>query len=509
MSTAALEETLRNLSNVGTLVKDRPYRQVWRFEADGKAYYLKFFPRAGSRWKRAFRGSPAMREFVRLQWLQKAKVPAPRAVAVLAGFAIGQVKGNAVISEAIEPAETLDHYLNGFELRGERAPDHRELSARVRELVHQLGQAGFGHDDLHLGNFLRSQRDGSLFLLDAYAVTAGGLRMAQVMRLGHSVARYATRQDLHRGWAMLAPPDSRMPRANALSPRIWRKADARVRGGNEYFGRVRVSAWSGVYFAGWKYPHRFSPASRLEVAERDWTREWPTLLQQTEGGLLEVLKSGRSGDVLAGEVTLAGRPVAVIVKRARRKRWYRYVNEVGRGSRSWRAWRKAWALLIRGVPTAWPLLVMERRVLGYVVDQVVVFERVPGKPLALTNLDVLPAGQRDELFRRCGRMLRRIDAVGLSHFDPKSSNWIVAPDERRGPTPVLVDVDGVRFYPWATFGIRRLLRSMREHRQYTPADSLALCEGYAPLTRMEREFEGEMPEAAAADAVDGEDEARR
>jgi len=55
-------------------------------------------------------------------------------------------------------------------------------------------------------------------------------------------------------------------------------------------------------------------------------------------------------------------------------------------------------------------------------------------------------------------------------------------------TPVMVDVDGVRFYRWTTFGIQRLLRSMREHRQYTPADSLALCRGYAPFTRIDREL---------------------
>ena len=36
MSVAALEQTLRDLPKVGTLVKDRPYRQVWRFEVAGK-----------------------------------------------------------------------------------------------------------------------------------------------------------------------------------------------------------------------------------------------------------------------------------------------------------------------------------------------------------------------------------------------------------------------------------------------------------------------------------------
>jgi len=502
MSAAELEQTLRDLPRVGTLVKDRPYRQVWRFEVGGKGYYLKFYPRPGSWWKRRVRGNPAMREFVRLQWLQKGRVAAPRAVAVLSGFTVGKVKGDAVISEAIEPSVQLDRYFNEHELRGTRPADHLEIARQVREVVNALGQARLGHEDLHLGNFLKDD-GGRVYLLDAYAVTSGGLKMRQILRLGHSVARYATRQDIRRGWDLLAP-GSAMPRANDLSPGIWRKSAGRIGGGNRYFGRVRVGEWSGVCFKLWKYPHRFSPASRLEVSERDWEREWPILRSRIEGGLLEVLKSGRSGDVLAGDVTLAGRPVDVIVKRARRKKWYRYVNEIGRGSRSWRAWRKAWALLIRGIPTAWPLLVMERRVMGYVVDQVIVFERVPGRTLAVTNLELLGAGERDEMFRRCGRMLRRIDRVGLSHFDSKSSNWIVMPDEVRGATPILVDVDGVRFYRWDTFGIQRLLRSMREHREYTPADSLALCQGYSPFTRMEAEETEEEADVSDAAAGDGE-----
>ncbi len=62
------------------MVKDRGYRQVWRFEHDGKPYYLKFYRRSGLRdaWRRLFRGSPAAREFQRLQWLQKAGINAPR-----------------------------------------------------------------------------------------------------------------------------------------------------------------------------------------------------------------------------------------------------------------------------------------------------------------------------------------------------------------------------------------------------------------------------------------------
>ena len=67
MSAQQLEQALRDLPKIGTLVKDRGYRQIWRFEFNGRAYFLKFYPIGGVRYffRRLMRGSPAMREFVR------------------------------------------------------------------------------------------------------------------------------------------------------------------------------------------------------------------------------------------------------------------------------------------------------------------------------------------------------------------------------------------------------------------------------------------------------------
>jgi tRNA A-37 threonylcarbamoyl transferase component Bud32 len=490
VSLESLQQTLRDLARVGTLIKDRAHRQVWRFEHDGKGYYLKFYPRGVvrlSRIKNALRGNPAMREFTRLQWLQRAAVPAPRAVAVLMGFRLNDVVGDAVLLEAIEPSVTLDRYLHDLHLRGERAPDHRQLSEKVRELVYALGKAKLGHNDLNLGNFLL--KDGQVYLLDAYAVRRQGLRQRDVVQLGHSAARYATKTDLVRGWQRLGTGP--MPDRNPLSRRIWRKFIERASHGhdNRYFGRIESEGWSGVFFRYYKYPYRWSPASRLEVSEEDWRREWPALLRQMEADGLEIKKRSRSGDVLGAQVVLAGKPIDVILKRPRKKIWYRYLNEIGRGPRAWRAWIKAWNLIIRGIPTAWPLLIMEKRVLGYVTDAVLICERVSGKDLAVADLDAIEPSQRDLLFRRAGKLLRRIEKHGFSHFDAKASNWIVREDEKTGPQPILIDVDGIRRRQWIALGIQRLLRSMREHRQYTPADSLALCQGYAPQARLAQEEE--------------------
>jgi tRNA A-37 threonylcarbamoyl transferase component Bud32 len=222
----------------------------------------------------------------------------------------------------------------------------------------------------------------------------------------------------------------------------------------------------------------------LQSHAADWEHAWPLLWEQIVSDELTPIKRGASGDVLAGEVVLGGRPIPIVVKRPYRRYWYRYLNEIGRGSRAWRAWRKAWTLVHRDLPTAWPLLVLQKRAFGYITDAVIVLEHVPGPSLAHADLDAIPPPQREMLFRRAGTVLRQIDELGLAHFDAKSTNWIVRDDPMLGPGPILVDVDGIRFRRWAALGIRRLLRSMLEHPQYTPGDSLALCQGYAPFSPM-------------------------
>jgi len=480
VSPAALEQLLRDLPSHGKIIKDRGYRQVWRFEMDGRGYFLKFYPRR-LRLKRILGGNPATWEFIRLQALQRADVPAPRATAQLLGFRLNGRLGDAVVLEAIEPSVSMDQYVMDFMLRGERVPNHLEFARQIRQIVAKLGKAKLGHEDLHLGNFLL--KDGQLFLLDGYSVSFGGITMQNMFQLTHSLRSLATRTDLQRGWDELGP-GGRMPMQNPVSQRQWRKFMERSRGENDYFGKLQDGGWSGVFFKQYKYPRRWAPASRMKFTSEDWQTAWPLLWRQIESDQLEILKRSPSGDVLGGEMILGGRPVPIVVKRSFKRYWYRYLNEIGRGSRAWRAWKKSWALVVRDIPTAWPLLVMQKRSLGYITDSVIVSERLPGPTLAAVDLDAMPAEARDMLFRRTGKILRQIEDLGMFYYDAKSSNWIVQEDEKLGPRPVLIDVDGIRFRRWPVVGIQRLLRSMREHRQYTPADSLALCQGYAPFSPM-------------------------
>lgn len=491
MSAPQLEQALRDLPQIGTLVKDRGYRQIWRFEFGGRAYYLKFYPVGGVRYffRRLMRGSPAMREFVRLQMMQKAQVPAPRVRSVLMGFKLDGRRGDAVILDAIEPSVQLDQYLAQFQMNGEPLPNRINLARQIRQLIHQLGRAGMGHSDLHLGNFIL--HNGQVFLLDGYAVRRLGLRMSDVLQLGHSVDTFATRTDLLRGWQLLGP-GTPMPRKNPVSRKLYGNVVDRIWGENRYFGRLSVGGYSGVFFKQTKFPKRWSAASKLHLSTRDWETAFPKLLEQMNADTLNVIKRSPSGDVLSGEVVLNGRPLPVVVKRPRRKYWDRFITDIFRGSRPRRAWKKAWQIIVRDMPTAWPLLIMEKKVLGYAVDTLIVYEHVPGPLLAKID-PAMPDTARDTLFHRIGRLLRRIESFGFSHTDAKSSNWIIYEDEKTGPMPVLIDIDAISLWPSKGQGVKRLLRALKDQpKRFRDTDASTLVRGYAPWSpAVQRKLMGE------------------
>src|SRR5256885_6114029 len=252
-----------------------------------------------------------MREFRRLQWLERAQVPSPRAVAALMGFKIRDVKGDALILEGIEPSVQLDKHLNKLENDAQRLKNHRHLAQQLIDLLEKLGRAKLGHSDLHLGNFLL--HDNKLHLLDGYAVHRGGLFMDDLFLLATSAHPYATRADLLRAWKQLGPPNAAIPDHNPRARSIWRSLLNRAFHNDRYFGHLDSAGWSGHFFRHAKFPHRWSAVSRMDISQQDWQIAWPLLLKQIESDQLEVIKRSRSGDVLCGEVILAGRPVSIIV----------------------------------------------------------------------------------------------------------------------------------------------------------------------------------------------------
>lgn len=475
VSPQELEQALRNIARDGSLLRDEGNRQIWRIVVAGKPLELRFYP-GDSRWQRLLsklRPSPAMSEFVRFQWLQKAQVPAPHGVAALMGLVLNGSKGDALLLERPEPAAPLDQHLHA----PSRA-DHRALTLSLLQLLQNLGRAGLGHANLHPRHLL--VHGGRVLLNEAVGLHKGNLWMKEILELSAALAPHASRTDLQRGWNTLGP-GGRMPRDNArLGAHLRRQFRQLLAPPNVV--PLQHDGWQGHCFCRTPCPRSWSHASSLQLDVRDWSQAFATLLQQLDSDQLESLRRGHSGDVLAGEIVLKGRPLSIVVKRPRRKYWWRYLTQLGRGSRSLRAWKMAWRLIARDIPTAWPLLLMERRTLGYATQSLLVMERIDGRVLCDPAWREQGAEAYRDLLFRCGRTLRLLDQSGLHLYDARTDNWMVRSDPERGLVPLIIDTDGLRRLNQGG-GIRSLLRSLREDSDvpFDAGDERAVLLGYAPF----------------------------
>lgn len=459
-----IERRLANLSTEGTRVTPAylhfPGREVWRIDLGGKPYHVHFYPR--EKQSRLSGGGVAMREFVALQKLQQAKVPAPRVIANLSGFRLDALIGDATIVEPLDGAAPAADALSVATPR-----HHYRIATALAAVVDGARRAKLTGLSL---DALAVKPDGTAFVgealllkeaiatvAEALLVKAGGVTVAGALAAAAAMPQAVTRTDRLRLWRALAP-QTRPPR---LPVGVADREPER---------RLQLDGWHVA----------FDPGA---MEEKDARREFPRLLELVAADQLEILKREANGDVLAGEVVLAGRPVPVVVKRPRRKRVGRGLLEVGRFAKARRTWIKAWKLAARGIDAERPLLLAEKKVGPYVRDALLVFTRVPGVVLAKADLDAMTPRHRDGLFHRIGAVLRRLDDLGFAHFDAKSWNWIVTTDSNGVPRPVMIDVDGVRHYRWRAFGVRRFARSLKEHPQHTPADLDAAARGYAPWTK--------------------------
>jgi tRNA A-37 threonylcarbamoyl transferase component Bud32 len=464
---------------LGQLIKSRPYRQIWRIEIEGRAIYLKFYPREAARVKRLFLGNPALREFSRLQQLQKAGIPAPRTISVLVGFRINNQLGDAVLMHAIEPGITLDHFFLESEISAQPDPQRRPIAEQITEITQKLIRARLGHRDLHLGNFLFC--NGQVYLLDAYALVRRGMKMRHLLMLGHSVRRYATKTEMLRFWRTIG--GWRLPPANnRIARKFWNKELSRTNSSNAYFGQFTRDNWHGNYFKSRKYPVRWSLASRLKITDEDWQSASTRLIAQFQSQQFTLHSETPHESIFSGQIILSGVPLNILIHRPRG----RFLQPIRR-SAAQRMWHNAWSLIVRDIHTPWPLLMIERRHLQS-LEQLIIFEHIPSVPLSKIDLNTLSRPHRDQLFHRVGDLLARTDQLGLYHRRATADNILIHTDPITGFMPMLTHTQSIRSRNKTQSSIHRLLQSLRSPQSaYNPSDSYSLCRGYAPYAKMQTE----------------------
>ena len=268
------------------------------------------------------------------------------------------------------------------------------------------------------------------------------------------------------------------PVTPALPRRHWRPVLRQSFNDNEHFGRLAIDGWRGHFLRRPVLERFYSRLAPTGITADDWRQAWPCMLAGL-GGAWHRFKHDHSGTVAGGSIQLGGQQLDIVAKQPRRTRPEQWLIDLARPARARRSWIKTWKLLLRGLPTEIPLLLMEHRRLGTAVDNIVVYERVPGPTVERMPLNPLAPEVRRQLLQRIGRTLRMTDSLGVAHLDAKTSNWI-AVEGTDGLYPVMLDCDGVRFYRARTAGLRRLLKALARHPDFVADDATAVCNGYAP-----------------------------
>lgn len=461
-----LDDWLR--TGQAVVIKSRPQRVVYRVELPGLRCYIKHHRLSDARaWLREWiRPSKARIEYERALDL------AARGIATIVPLAVGERRGRFgpgdcfLITRTLDEAGPLDAFI---ETQLPALPASRQVRVRQRlavalgEFMARLHDAGIAHHDLHCGNLLVRLDENDrprLFLIDPHAVQLGPALDWRASRdnlsmLNRWLVIRTTRADRLRFWHAYharrttgaRPSLSALELAREVERRswrdhlsFWRHRDARCRGGNRYFRRVRAGAVSGHV-----------------VSELDAATLAPLLADPDEpfrrpGAVIR--KNSRSTTVVELDMLIAGEVRRLIYKRFPVRGWLEPWLGLLRWPPALRSWVRGHALRERSLQTARPLAVLHRRLRGLQREGYLLTEKIPDAldlRRFLAALETLPLAERPVALRSCidqvARLVRELHARQLSQRDLKSVNILAS----GGPGPEgakggvwLIDLVGVR-----------------------------------------------------------------
>ncbi|NQU74884.1 MAG: hypothetical protein HQ546_01050 [Planctomycetes bacterium] len=448
-------------------LKTVPSHTLWRCRLGDRWYYVNHFYRRGLRraLARVIRLNGSEQEFDHICRLAQRGVPMPEVLAT------GRLGGLSwMVSRAVAPAMPADlwHQQRAGSTDPAVQRQVRDAIDAVAELTARMHNAGVLHDDLHAGNILLQDRDGTVvpMLTDLHRmrcryrlsrrVSAKNLAMLMHGRW-HLTTRTQRMAFLKRylqvtssggslyGWAEMVEYF-----AEAHKRKLYRSRDRHISGDNKYFTGIRLhDGWRGRVVLAGKWLTKTSSALAFTIAD------WQTALAEP-AGLFDspdavVVNDSPGSLVIRRPLTVGEHTLDVYVTRN---------NLTGRGkaflnafhsSRAMRAFRLGHTLLTRRIPTARPLAALERRKWPMVFDNILITEAVasaqPLKQFLNRWFGDDSAGHsvRQELSRglllQLGRLLKRLHGHGFAHRDMKADNLMVQWTAAQMPQIVLVDLD--------------------------------------------------------------------
>lgn len=465
-------------------IKSNRHRQVWRVQHDGQLIYVKVFAHATTahRLKRLWRGSAASREW--MAGVYAAEIGLPSVMPLAYAQPIGALSNNVciLITKGLHQVAPLDEYWPTMQNDWHAVV---ALTDKLAATIARAHQGGFEHFDLHVGNLLvQEDADANIrvLIVDLQSVRLGRpihdaaivknlAQLNQWFRRHASVPQRVRFLERYLAWrdalAMQLPHATQLSHdvrtlvrmlddaAAVHADALWSKRDRRALRHGKYFGRVKLGdGWRGHVFLEAKHTVKGAPSSALQFDVGDW-RKWlkPIVAPAFLTGDTGIIKQSHTARVrrLTLDESLHG--LDVICKQAKPRTFWHALKSLVRPSRDFRSWQRGHALLNRDLPTARPLAVVERKLLGLHISSLVLTEVIPDSRdldrLCTEELPRLsPAQQRavkDELVRVLVRLIRRMHERGFVHRDFKASNILITGDTSAAQLAAwLIDLDGLR-----------------------------------------------------------------
>lgn len=431
-----------------TVVKESPYRTVYRLRVGGVDCHLKEYRATGirNRTRELLRPIKARSEFAKAADLVLRGIPVPEPLGWgVLGHPWWPV-ASFVLVRTVSDAEHLT--LASREL----SPARRQaLAATLGQFFAHLHGAGITHHDIHPGNILvRWEGDRpALTLLDLHEVRLG--RPLSASRRGTNMAvfnRYfmlrSTRQDRLRFWraCIAAAPDTVRDQP-ALTPA---SLERETLSSNRVLWRSRLGKYVGS--SRLVVPVAGRTASGWAVAELP--SDVLHRLGDDPDGMMRhrYLKAG-------GRSTVVATPWGVLKRFNIRRPVDRWKNWLRR-SPELHAWIIGHALCDAGLPTARPLAVASvAQATGYLLTEEL--PDVVDLRAFVDSCQSLPAQQRLRVLREravpVARALRALHDRGFGHRDLKAGNLL---------TPAAFHDHRIWFVDMA--GVRHRKRNSRAHR---------------------------------------------